>query len=182
MCFHRDMQDSDEIFDVVDEADEIIGQATRTEVHRRKLRHRAVHVFVFNADGHLFIQKRSRNKDSFPGRQDSSASGHLSSGEDYDACAVREIAEELGLTIVANDLKKHFKIEACLETGWEFVWVYSLQSGEPISINPEEIQSGAFFSPSQIQAAVADHPEEFAPSFLRVFQEFDQRGLLPPTR
>jgi isopentenyl-diphosphate delta-isomerase len=173
------MQRSDEIFDVVDETDQIIGQGPRSEVHERKLRHRAVHVFVFNEEGKLFIQRRSRTKDTCPSHQDSSASGHLNSGEDYDACAVREIAEELGLTIVADDLKKHFKIEACLENGWEFVWVYSLHSSEPICINRKEIESGAFFSPSQLRAAIRDHPEDFAPSFLRVFQEFDQRGLLP---
>lgn len=175
------MQCPDEVFDVVDEADQIIGQATRLEVHARKLRHRAVHIFVFNEGGRLFIQKRSRNKDSFPGRRDSSASGHLSTGEDYDACAVRETGEELGLAIVAEDLEKHFKIEACLETGWEFVWVYSLQTGKPVCINPKEIQSGEFSSPSQIRARVMKHPDEFAPSFLRVFKEFDQRGLFPRT-
>jgi isopentenyldiphosphate isomerase len=165
----------------VDEADQIIGQATRSEVHARKLRHCAVHIFVFNEVGSLFIQKRCQNKDSFPGRQDSSASGHLSTGEDYDACAIRELSEELGLTIITEDLEKHFKIEACLETGWEFVWVYGLQTSEPVCINPKEIESGKFFSPSQIRAAVIKHPDKFAPSFLRVFQEFDRRGLLPPT-
>jgi len=173
------MQHSDEIFDVVDETDRVIGQATRSEVHARKLRHRAVHVFLFNEAGELFIQKRSENKDTFPGRQDSSASGHLSGGETYDACAVRELAEELG--IVAADLKRHFKIGACPQTGWEFVWVYSFQTKEPPLINLQEIESGTFCSASQVRASVVLHPDQFAPSFLQVFQEFDQRGLLPET-
>jgi 16S rRNA (adenine1518-N6/adenine1519-N6)-dimethyltransferase len=62
-----------EIFDVVDEADRVTGQASRHEVHTRKLRHRAVHIFVFNERGALFLQKRSRWKDMHPGRWDSSA-------------------------------------------------------------------------------------------------------------
>jgi isopentenyl-diphosphate delta-isomerase type 1 len=173
---------ADEIFDVVDEADRVTSQARRSEVHARKLRHRAVHVFVFNEDGKLFIQKRSRNKDSFPGRQDSSASGHLIAGEDYDTCASRELSEELGLTIVAEELKKHFKLEACPETGWEFVWVYSLQTSQPPHINLQEIESGAFCTLTQIQTMTAKHPDEFAPGFLRVFQEFEQRGLSPKIR
>jgi isopentenyldiphosphate isomerase len=173
------VQCSNEIFDVVDEADQIIGQATRSEVHARKLRHRAVHILLFNEAGELFIQKRSENKDTFPGRQDSSASGHLSSGETYDACAVRELAEELG--IIVGGLKRHFKIEACGQTGWEFVWVYSLQTNDPPRINPQEIGSGVFCSASQIRGKVAWHPDQFAPSFVRVFQEFDRRGLLPET-
>ena len=50
---------SEEIFDVVDDRDEVIGQAPRSEVHRRQLRHRAVHVLVLNARGEIFLQKRS---------------------------------------------------------------------------------------------------------------------------
>jgi predicted protein tyrosine phosphatase len=72
---------SEEIFDVVNERDEVVGQAPRSEVHRRKLNHRAVHVLVFNSRGELFLQKRSLKKDCFPGAWDSSASGHLDTGE-----------------------------------------------------------------------------------------------------
>src|SRR3989442_704060 len=87
---------SEEIFDVVNEGDEVIGQKPRSEIHRLNLKHRAVHVLVFNARGELFLQKRSMKKDCFPGAWDSSASGHLDTGESYDACAVRELREELG--------------------------------------------------------------------------------------
>src|SRR5437773_10117857 len=87
----------EEIFDVVNEHDEVIGQKPRSEIHRLKLNHRAVHVLVFNSRGELFLQKRSMKKDCFPGVWDSSASGHLASGESYDACAVRELREEIGL-------------------------------------------------------------------------------------
>jgi len=173
------VQDSDEIFDVVNEADEIVGRATRAEVHARKLRHRALHVFVFDANGRLFLQERSHNKDSFPGRLDSSASGHVHSGESYEAGAVRELSEELGLEILAEDLKRHFKIEACSETDWEFVWTYSLQTRAPLRLHPLEIESGAFYLPGQIRAMLAQPPDKFAPSFRRVFQEFDRRKLWP---
>lgn len=90
-------QRQDEIFDIVNERDEVIGQRTRGDVHRLGLKHRAVHVLVVNAHGEIFLQKRSMQKDTFPGAWDSSASGHLDTGEDYDACAVRELWEELGL-------------------------------------------------------------------------------------
>ena len=79
----------DEIFDVVNELDEVIGRKLRREVHRDGDKHRAIHVLVFNKDGKVFLQKRSMSKDTFPGAWDSSASGHLDCGEDYDACAVR---------------------------------------------------------------------------------------------
>ena len=85
---------AEELFDVVDERDNVIGQRTRREVHQTGLRHRAVHVLVYNAAGNLFLQKRSMLKDCFPGTWDSSASGHLAPGEGYDACALREVEEE----------------------------------------------------------------------------------------
>src|SRR5205809_6346109 len=105
---------TEEIVDVVDECDHIVGQERRSEVHRRNLRHRAVHVLVFNSKGELFLQKRSMAKATFPGAWDSSASGHLYSGEDYDPCAVRELQEEIGLSL-PNAPERLFKIAACDE-------------------------------------------------------------------
>jgi 8-oxo-dGTP pyrophosphatase MutT (NUDIX family) len=90
---------NEEIFDVVNERDEVIGQQPRGVVHRLGLLHRAVHVLVFNAAGQVFLQKRSMTKDRQPGLWDSSASGHVDAREDYDACAVRELHEEIGLQL-----------------------------------------------------------------------------------
>src|SRR5688572_32467185 len=111
---------SEEIFDVVNDRDEIIGRNTRAEVHRLGLQHRAVHVVVFNARGEIFLQKRSMKKDCFPGAWDSSAAGHLDCGEEYDVCAVRELGEELGLTL-AEAPWRLFKLAATPETGMEHV-------------------------------------------------------------
>src|SRR5437764_14376788 len=111
----------DEIFDVVDQKDRIIGREARAEVHRRGLLHRAVHVLVFNSRGEIFLQKRSMSKDTFPGVWDSSASGHLDCGEDYDACALRELREEIGLNREKCP-QRLFKIDAGAETGQEVVW------------------------------------------------------------
>ena len=81
----------EEIFDVVNDRDEVINQLPRSQVHREELKHRAVHVLVFHNDGRLFLQKRSMSKDSEPGKWDSSAAGHLDSGESYDEAAQREL-------------------------------------------------------------------------------------------
>src|SRR5690349_15098894 len=87
---------AEEVFDVVNERDEVIGQERRSVVPRPGLRHRSVHVRVFNDQGKHFLQRRSMTKDTCPGDWDSSASGHVGSGEDYAACAMRELGEELG--------------------------------------------------------------------------------------
>src|SRR5579859_5510227 len=114
---------SEEIFDVVNEHDEVIDHRPRSEVHRRGLMHRATHVLVFNARGQVFLQKRSLSKDRQPGLWDSSASGHVDTGESYDVCAMRELREEIGLSLSAPP-ERLFKLPASTETDQEHVWVY----------------------------------------------------------
>ena len=88
-------QNLDELFDVVDEHDRVIGQAPRHEVHARGLRHRAVHIFVVNRAGEIFLHQRSLAKDTFPGCWNSSCAGHVAAGDDYDTTVWRELDEEL---------------------------------------------------------------------------------------
>jgi isopentenyldiphosphate isomerase len=168
---------SDELFDVVNERDEVTGQAPRARVHQLGLRHRAVHVLVFNARGDLFLQKRSATKDCFPGTWDSSAAGHLEVGESYDAAGLRELREELGWEARAG-LERLFKIDACQETGWEFVWVYRCQAEGPFSLHPGEIAGGGWFSTQVLADWIASRPHDFASSFPLIWREMIRRGLM----
>lgn len=168
---------SEEWFDVVDEQDRVIGRELRREVHRRKLLHRAVHVLVLNCAGKVFLQKRSMKKDSAPGAWDSSASGHVDSGETYDVCAPRELREELGVEAAAP-IEPLFKLPASEETAAEFVWVYRTCHEGPFVLHPDEIESGAWFTPGEVDAAVRDRPAEFARSFRHIWGEARRRGLV----
>ena len=160
---------TEDIFDVVDSNDQVIDQRPRSEVHRLGLQHRAIHLLVFNSKGELFLQKRSMKKDCFPGTWDSSASGHVDSGEDYDTCALREPREELGLKLEAVP-ERLFKVDACEETGQEFLWVYRLQHEGPFDLDAEEISEGGWFSPAQIENWITNSPIEFAPAFILIWQ------------
>lgn len=167
----------EEIFDIVNERDEVIGRATRRETHRQGLRHRAVHVLVFNSRAELFLQKRSRQKDNHPGVWDSSASGHLDTGESYDACAVRELREEIGLT-PAQAPERLFKIDACPATGQEFVWVYRCRAEGPFQLQPEEIETGGWFSAERLNRWLAERPVDFAPTFPLIWRRLTG-GMVP---
>lgn len=151
----------EEIFEVVNERDEVIGRQTRREVHRLGLKHRAVHILLFNSRGELFLQKRSALKDTFPRAWDSSASGHLLPGERYEEGAIREIQEELGVRL-PQPLRPLFKINACAETGQEFVWVYRGQAEGPFNLNSEEIECGDWFPPDNVTHWMQTRPEDFA--------------------
>ncbi len=163
-----------EIFDVVNQHDQVIGQACRSEVHRLGLRHRSVHVLLFNQAGQLFLQKRSSSKDTWPGFWDSSASGHLDSGETYDACAVREVREELGWEL-GDGLNRRFKIEACPETGQEFVWVYHSRAEGPFVLHPEEIEDGRWFSMAEVNRMVAGNGLPCALALILIWSRLGRR-------
>jgi len=166
-------QSAEELFDVVDDRDSVIGQAPRGEVHARGLKHRAVHVFAFTASGDLLLQKRSHLKDSCPGLWDSSAAGHLDVGESYAACALRELGEELGIAAPAAPPVKAARIDACAETGWEFVELFTVTaSTSKLAFPAAEIEAVQAFPIAEVETWASRRPQDFAPGFLRCWHEW----------
>ena len=155
---------AEDYFDIVNERDEPVGRASRREAHARGLRHRAVHILIFNARGQVFLQKRSLRKDTAPGLWDSSCSGHVDAGEDYNAAAARELGEELGLRVEVPPAR-WFRVAACPETGEEFVWVFQLVHEGPFELAPLEIDEGRWFEPAELGRELAERPGRFAASF-----------------
>jgi 16S rRNA (adenine1518-N6/adenine1519-N6)-dimethyltransferase len=158
-----------ERFPVVDEQDRLLGDAPRSEVHGNNLRHRAVHILIFNSLDELFLQKRSRWKDRHPLRWDSSAAGHVEAGEDYDATAVRELEEELG---VKAELTRVAKLSASERTGQEFIWLYRGQHDGPFMLAKSEIEYGDFFPTDVVSEWVKARPDDFAPGFLECWKTY----------
>ena len=160
----------EETFDVVDRSDKVIGRASREEVHRDGLLHRSAHLLVFDGSGRALLQKRSMGKDRFPGRWDSSVSGHVDSGEGYDQCIVREAMEEIGI-ILEQTPERLFKIDACQETDQEFTWVYRTDSEGPFAPDEEEISEIRWFTGDEISHLVKTDPESVSPSFALVWSK-----------
>ena len=91
---------SQEYFPLVNEEGKTIGKATRKECHSgSKMLHPVVHLHIFNDNGDLYLQKRSMRKDIQPGKWDTAVGGHLDPGEGYLEGALRELREELGVTV-----------------------------------------------------------------------------------
>jgi isopentenyl-diphosphate delta-isomerase len=163
-------QHEDEIFDVVDSEDLVIGQATRRLVHEKGLFHRAVHILIFNKSGELYLQKRSMAKDTYPGCWDSSSSGHLDSGEDYHTAAIREFGEELGAE--APKLVLLFKFGPSVANGWEFVEVYRGTHSGPFAPNPAEISEGRWLTEDEVEQLIQKNPDAYASSFIEVWKRW----------
>ncbi len=139
-----------EILEIVDSHDKVIGTGTRGEIHRMGFFHRAVHMFVFNPAGQIYIQRRSCSKDRHPGKLDSSAAGHVDPGETYAETAIRELREELG---IQAEVKEIVRIPASEQTDNEHVVLFEVVTeSEPVP-NPEEIQWGEFISREQCDQA-----------------------------
>ncbi len=155
--------DPDELFDVVDLDDRVISQAPRREVHARKLLHRAIHVLVHDPNGHLFLQRRSMSKDTFPGCWDSSCSGHVDAGEDYLVAARRELGEELGWQDASLPLRPLLKLHASPETGHELIQIFLMGplSG-PFELHPEEISEGRWIVPDELDILIDHYPDRVA--------------------
>jgi 16S rRNA (adenine1518-N6/adenine1519-N6)-dimethyltransferase len=162
-------QKDGEVFDVVNDKDEVTGQATRKEVHAKGLMHRAIHVFAFNKRGDLLLQKRSLLKDAHPGVWDSSVAGHLDAGETYEQATIRELEEEMG--IVADAVPEEIgTIAACAGTGWEFVKVFKVTHHGAVKFPAAEIEAALWFPLEEIRAWLAARPEDFAPGFIECWK------------
>jgi len=155
---------AEEYFDVVNERDEPTGRALREEVHTRGLRHRAVLIFVVNANGQIFLQKRSMTKDVSPGLWTVSCSGHVDAGEEYDVAAQRELGEELGLKL-PNPPARWFRVEACAATDWEFSWMYRTTAEGPFKLHPLEIETGRWIGREELELWLRRRPQDFCPGF-----------------
>jgi 16S rRNA (adenine1518-N6/adenine1519-N6)-dimethyltransferase len=164
---------NDERFPVVDKNDRILRYASRSEVHGDNLRHRAVHILIFNPADEVYLQQRSRWKDRHPLKWDSSAAGHVADAESYDETARRELDEELGIAV---PLKKIAKLPASARTDQEFVSLYRGEAGGAFSPNPAEIETGAFFPQTVVDGWIAARPDDFAPGFVECWNAYRKKS------
>jgi isopentenyldiphosphate isomerase len=169
------MNDEHELLDVVDADDLVIGAMERGEIHRKRLYHRSVHVFLIDEAGRIYLQKRSIEKAEHPGKWDSSASGHVDSGESYEEAAARELEEEIG---VKASPERVLRIRGSEETGMEHSVLFQVHRNpadpDPCP-NPREILEGRFYTIEEIEAGLASNPQDFSPSFMLLYRLYLER-------
>jgi isopentenyl-diphosphate delta-isomerase type 1 len=167
----------EEFLEVVDEKNQVIGIAGRKEIHEKGLRHRSVHIFIFNNRGDLYLQKRSPFKDQYPEHWDTSAAGHTDPGESAIEAAQRELEEELGLLVALLEILQY---PACPETGWEFVTLFMARTDAPIQLNREEAVCGDYFTPDQITQLLSDPMQKIAPALPFLYALYQRKNSQQP--
>lgn len=138
--------------EVVDKNDKVTGKTKRSEVHKKVLLHRSVHIWVFDSKGRLFLQKRPKTMEYYPGFWDSSVGEHVEIGETYMQTALRGLKEELGVT--GPKLKKVKKKVIVDKACAEMISLFVTRFDEKITPDKKELDGGKFFTLKQIQELV----------------------------
>lgn len=168
---------AEEIFDIVDEKGQPTGETvTRSQAHAEGVRHRTAHIWVVRDNGdktEVLLQKRALNKDSFPGRYDTSSAGHIQAGDEPLESAIRELSEELGIQADADDLnfagtfpiqyEKEFHGKMFRDNEIAFVYVYDEDVDiDKLTIQKEELDSVEWFDLEEVyQACQPPRDEKF---------------------
>ncbi len=153
----------DELVDIVDENDNVIGKATRREVHERGLWHRGVHLLLYRSDGRMVLQRRSLKKKHAPGKLDCAVSEHVLAGESYDVAVVRGIEEELGIDASKLSLKPLFKHgldygdnDFMIAVVYQGVWDHNF------NLHPDEVEEVVVMSVDEVKELLLNNPSEFS--------------------
>lgn len=161
----------EELFDLVDERDRIIGVVRRGEAHRNPaLIHRSVQTLVFDGAGRALLQLRSARKDLYPGYYCASASGHVIAGDSYEATAGREMVEELGVSAALIPLRV-LLVRSPIET--EMTGLFIARSDGPFRFNRVETDGGAFFTWEALRSAREMLP--MTPALIAALDEVERR-------
>jgi len=162
---------ADELFDIVDEDDKVVGTATRKDVHARGLMHRSVLFFLLDRKGRIFVSQRTATKEFFPEYWSIVFGGHLHAGETYEQAIARESEEELGLR-----LKPLFVADYKLRFGGkdnENSKVYALVTDREPKLEASELKQGSFMTLSEAKKKMKE--EKFLPEtkdMLRIIERF----------
>jgi isopentenyldiphosphate isomerase len=142
---------------VLDAEGRPIGSAPRAACHADpSLIHPSVHVVVVTAEGCLW-QLRGYGKDSAPGQWDHACSGHVGLGEDARTAAVRELAEEIGVTVPAGALEEVARMLCELGNETELTTVFRLAHDGPFTLRLPEVAGLAVLPPGR-------RPDALSPS------------------
>ncbi len=154
-----------ETLDIVNENDEVVGQASYREIYEKLHAHRIVHILIFNNEGKMALQLRSKTKSFCPQHWSTSVGGHVQAGESYEQAALREMREEIGVETTFDLIAKDSYIDISRNNFQKFLATFRTIYEGSLNLNPEEVEKFEFFSLKEIQEMI-DQGEKFNPELL----------------
>ncbi|WP_299537624.1 NUDIX hydrolase [uncultured Streptomyces sp.] len=147
------MNPADEMLDIVDETDVVVGRAPRGEATAKGLRHRCVFIEARDARNRVFVHRRTDTKMVFPSHYDMFVGGVVGAGESYDDAALREAEEELGVSgLPRPEPLFRFLYEDGAHSWWSSV--YQVRCELPVEPQPEEVAWHAFLTDAEVAARI----------------------------
>ncbi|MFJ2059159.1 NUDIX hydrolase [Streptomyces sp. NPDC087908] len=169
------MSAAEEILDVVDEQDRVVGQAPRAEVYARGLIHRCVFIRVRDAEGRIFVHRRTPTKLVFPSMYDMFVGGVVGAGESYDEAALREAEEELGVRgLPRPEPVLTFLYDSAGVAGKWWSAVYEVRCELPVDPQAEEVAWHAFLTEAELAERLAEWP--WVPDGLAAYERLRAHG------
>jgi isopentenyldiphosphate isomerase len=166
------------LYDPTDPSGRAVGHAPRSRMRAENLPHAATSVAVRDRAGRIYVHRRTDTKDLFPGAHDVWAGGVVAAGEDPGDAAVRELAEELGLTgmTLRPLFTEWYRDDRTTYLAHVFDTVYDAQRDGPIRHQPSEVADGWWMELGALQQQLADPDWPFAPDGRLCFELYVQRG------
>ena len=167
----------DEILEVVDEQNGVIGTEKRSVIIRDKLMHRAVTLFIVNGKGQIMVGKRSKEKEESPDRYSFPVSGHLKQGESPDETMKREVKEELGLE---QDLEFLTVFRAKKVKDNHFCYLFLMKLERPIQsldVDDKESSKLFFWTKDETKERIKER-DDFSPNFIEGFEWLIENGKI----
>ena len=150
-----------ELLDIVDENGKPTGETVeRKTAHSEGIRHRTAHVWIVRKSdegAEVLLQKRAMNKDSFPGRYDTSSAGHIQAGDEPEESAIRELHEELGIKASVDDLQ--FVDTFVIQYEKEFYG--KMFKDSEIALQKEELDGVEWFNLEYVYEECRKHNQKF---------------------
>jgi isopentenyldiphosphate isomerase len=158
---------TDEVIDIVDEHDRVIGQSPRGEAYARGLRHRCAFILVRDAEDRIFVHRRTARKLVFPSLYDMFVGGVVGAGESYDETALREAQEELGVSRLPQPERLFtFLYEDGPRRWWSAV--YQVRWAGAVAPQREEVAWHAFLTEEELHARLPEW--EWVPDGLAAYR------------
>jgi isopentenyl-diphosphate delta-isomerase len=163
----------DEPLVLVDAHDVPQGVASKDEVHRRGLTHRAISVLVRNPGGDMLLHRRNAEKYHSGGLWTNACCSHPRPGEPAEDAARRRLAEEMGIRCAVTPLFTA-RYRAAVSNGYiedEVVRVFGGTYEGPISPDPAEVSEWKWLPLAELADDLARRPDRYTVWFRHYFRE-----------